>query len=135
MKKHFFIFVFAVAVISVMAQINFPGRNKSAGSQKHVMKIEVGKKSLDNSDNVLRVSCALIGIPHTSSRIDSVFATINGKRYKATDIDGVDFNRYFQWEDEDAVEVDVDIPCHKQPVKKDSIFFHTVHGIYKSALK
>lgn len=134
MRKFIFISIFAIAILSAMAQVNLKCRDIDSDSQKHYMKIEVGNKSLNNSDNVLRVSCALVGVPHTSSRIDSVFATVKGKRYKATDIDGVDFNRYFQWED-DAIEIEVDIPCRKQPAKKDSIFFYTVHGIYKSALK
>ena len=134
MKKYILISFFAIAVVTMLAQLNISERNKTTSSQKHYMKIDVGAKSLENSDNVLRISCALIGIPHTSSRVDSIHATVCGMKYKATDIDGIDFNRYFQWED-DAIEIEVDIPCQKQPVKKDSIYFYTVHGIYKSALK
>lgn len=102
---------------------------------RHYMKVTVDKIDNSNSDGVSRVSCTLVGVPHTSSRIDSVTAVVAGKRVKATDIDGVDFNRYFQWEDEGAIPVDVDIAKSMKFTKNDTIKFHTVHGVYAAPLK
>lgn len=107
---------------------------EQTSTSRHYMKLSVGKASTDNSDNVLRIPCVLIGVPHTSSRVDSIKATVGGKIYKATDIDGIDFNRYFQWEDE-AINIEIDFPIKKLPAMQDSIYFYTVHGLYKSPLK
>ena len=98
------------------------------------MQVTVDKIDNTNSDGVSRVSCTLWGVPHTSSRIDSVTAVIKGRTYKATDIDGVDFGRYFQWEDEKDLPVEVDIKRHTQFGTTDTIKFHTVHGVYTAPL-
>ncbi len=102
---------------------------------RHFMKVVVDRIDNSNSDHVSRVSCTLVGVPHTSSRVDSVTAVIKGRVVKATDIDGIDFGRYFQWEDEGAVPVDVDIQHTRVFSPNDSVRFHTVHGVYTSPLK
>ncbi len=136
MNKHFVIAALSLlATLSLWALGNhLVGNNQQSSQTRHYMKIEMGKSSTDNSDNVLRVSCALIGVPHTSSRVDSIIGLIGGKQYRACDIDGIDFNRYFQWED-DAVEIEIDFPVKKLPGKNDSIYIYTVHGQYKSPFK
>ena len=102
--------------------------------QNHVMQVTVDKIDNTNSDGVSRVACTLWGVPHTSSRIDSVTAVINGVVFKATDIDGVDFGRYFQWEDEQDLPVEVDLKRHTRFSPTDTIKFHTVHGVYTAPL-
>ncbi|MCM1449930.1 MAG: hypothetical protein NC082_06280 [Clostridiales bacterium] len=102
---------------------------------RHHMKVVVEKVDNNNSDGVSRVSCTLMSIPHTSSRVDSVTALIDRHVYKATDIDGVDFERYFQWEDDGAVPVEVDLKRTLKFNEGDSIIFHTVHGVFSAPLK
>lgn len=128
--------IIAIAAVSVMsfAQSSFtcgPDGNRP----RHYMKVTVDKIDNINSDGVSRVSCTLAGVPHTSSRIDSVTAIISGRTVRAVDIDGVDFMRYFQWEDEGVVPVDVDLERTSTFSPGDSIMFHTVHGVYAAPLK
>ena len=87
-----------------------------------------------NSDCVSRIAFDIQGIPHTSNRIDDVVLYNRGKEYHATDIDGVDFNRYFQWEDNGVISIEVDFPRCKKFAATDSVKFITVHGIFGEKL-
>ena len=67
-------------------------------------------------DDLTRVYGELIGKPHTAARIDEITLTIApGKSYGWADIDGIDANRYFQWEDEGRIAVEIDFPAMKRP--------------------
>lgn len=83
-----------------------------------------------NSDGVSRIGVNLQGLPHSSNRIDDVVLYHGGKQLHALDIDGVDFKRYFQWEDNGELYIEVDFL--KQPVllPSDSISFLTVNGVF-----
>ncbi len=86
--------------------------------------------AVDNTNNqdATRITVSLVSQPNTSSRIDSVHLN-NGKAVlAAVDIDGVDFGRYFQWEEDGVINVDVDFPRQKKFVKNATVVFHTVHG-------
>lgn len=76
----------------------------------------------------IRISLCLVGIPHTSQRIDGVDLVIGKKIVKATDIDGVDFERYFQFEDEGVVTIDIDFPFKGTVPKTAKLIFHTAKG-------
>jgi hypothetical protein len=80
------------------------------------------------TDDGIRITVCLIGIPHTSNRIDSVDLVVNKAIYPATDIDGVDFKRYFQFEDEGVVTVEIDFPFKAKLPKNSTLKFHTVKG-------
>lgn len=69
--------------------------------------------SIDCRKDLTRLYGRLTGRPHTSERIDSVTIKINGKIYVSNDIDGVDFKRWFQWEDEGEIPVEIDFPTLK----------------------
>ncbi len=127
-----------IPILTVMASLMAVSKDtchQQLTQPRHFMKIEVDRIDNNNSDHVSRVSCTIIGVPHTSSRVDSVTAVIKGRVYKSTDIDGIDFGRYFQWEEEGAIPVDVDIVHTRTFSTNDSIRFHTVHGTYASPLK
>ena len=62
------------------------------------------------TDGGIRISVCLVGIPSTSQRIDSVDLTVGDKVVKATDIDGIDFERAFQFEDTGVQVVELDFP-------------------------
>lgn len=125
----------ALTVIASLIAVSKDSCHQQLTQPRHFMKIVVDRIDNNNSDHVSRVSCTVLGVPHTSSRVDSVTAVIGGRVSKATDIDGIDFGRYFQWEDEGAVPVDVDIIHTRSFTANDSIRFHTVHGVYASPLK
>jgi hypothetical protein len=59
-------------------------------------------------DDVTRVYCRIIGRPHTSQRIDTAYLLVNNTELQSTDIDGVDFQRYFQWEDNGIIPIELD---------------------------
>ena len=127
-----------IPILTVMASLMAVSKDtchQQLTQPRHFMKIVIDRIDNNNSDYVSRVSCTIIGVPHTSSRVDSVTAVIKGRVYRSTDIDGIDFGRYFQWEEEGAIPVDVDIVHTRTFSPNDSIRFHTVHGTYASPLK
>lgn len=103
-------------------------------TSEHSMTVRVTGLDNNNGSGVSRIAFELVSIPHTSSRIDSVTAVINGRRVVASDIDGVDFKCYFQWEDNGVIPVEVDFPRHDKFMPTDTVIFHTVHGNYSSSL-
>lgn len=84
--------------------------------------------SIDYRKDLTRVYGTLLGRPHTSSRLDGVVMIIDGAPAKeCTDIDGVDFNRYFQWEDEGTISIEMDFAPVK-PTSKGQMIFSTPRG-------
>ncbi len=86
-------------------------------------------------DKLIRVKGTLIGDPHTSHRINAARLLAGNQSYVAIDIDGIDFERYFQWEDEGTIPLEIDFAIPegaKMPElgKSSSIIFSTVHGDY-----
>jgi len=67
--------------------------------------------SIDYRKNLTRVYGHLTGRPHTSNRIDGAKMMVNGIAVESMDIDGVDFRRYFQWEDDGSIYVEIDFPA------------------------
>lgn len=64
--------------------------------------------------DLTRVYVTLTGRPHTSYRIDYVRMILpSGKGISFTDIDGIDAKRYFQWESDGKIDLEIDFP----PVK------------------
>lgn len=67
--------------------------------------------SIDYRSNLTRIYGKLKGIPHTAGRIDSMTVTVQGRTPAAwTDVDGIDMKRWWQWEDEDEIAVEIDFP-------------------------
>ena len=73
---------------------------------------ELKVDSIDYRADLTRVYGVLTGTPHTSHRIDAIKLLHNGAI--ATDVDGIDFKRWFQWEDEGELRVEIDFPAMKQ---------------------
>lgn len=114
-----------------VSQCPSPAVNRTAAKKQFKFKVKEVKEKPD--DDLIRVGGDLIGRPHTSARIDSVTLTTDDARIKANDIDGVDFERYFQWEDEGIIPVEIDFPGYQKAKKMlengNCIFlFHTVNG-------
>ncbi len=71
--------------------------------------------SVRYTDDYTRIYGKLIGIPHTSERIDTLeICLTDGSKNKSTDIDGVDIQRWFQWEDSNYIKVEIDFPSMPQ---------------------
>ncbi|MDE6267252.1 MAG: hypothetical protein K2M07_07900 [Muribaculaceae bacterium] len=125
MKKILSILVsLSLTVIFVMTM----NAQQTVRRQPHPVTVDVTGVNNTNTDGVTRISVNLVSLPNTSSRVDSVtLVTRDGHRYLAGDIDGIDFKRYFQWEDEGKISVDVDFPLQKS-TKGARVIFHTVYG-------
>lgn len=96
--------------------------------------LQVTVDSIDFRKDLTRVYCKFIGRPHTSHRVDASQIVSQGRSYNATDIDGVDFRRYFQWEDDGMINIEIDFP----PMKESQYFhiiFQTVRGVSDTAVK
>lgn len=134
-KKFIAFLTVGLTVLAVGATTSVNCGSVQAGKQRHYMRVTVDYIDNSNTDGVSRVACTLVGVPHTSSRIDSIHALVGGRLLRATDIDGVDFSRYFQWEDDGAVPVEIDIERVNRVSPADSLKVYTVHGIYTAPLK
>lgn len=84
------------------------------------------------TDTGIRISLCIIGIPHTSQRIDGIDLKVGSKLIKATDIDPIDFERYFQFEDEGVITIEVDFPYSGKLPRTSTLTFHTVKGDIKA---
>jgi len=100
------------------------GRRKAA-----VVEID----SVERREDLTRVYCRMIGMPHTSDRVDAVQLVVGTQMLQACDIDGIDFRRYFQWEDEGVIALEIDFP--PLPVSQGAVglLFDTVHGEIKTS--
>lgn len=68
--------------------------------------------SVDFRPDLTRVYGRLSGRPHTSNRIDFIYVRpAQGTQAESTDIDGVDMKRWFQWEDDGIIPVEIDFPA------------------------
>lgn len=90
--------------------------------------INIIPDKINKVDTGIRIQLCIVGIPHTSDRIDGVDLVIGSKVVKATDIDGVDFERYFQFEDAGVLTIEVDFPFKGTVPKTAKLVFHTVRG-------
>lgn len=86
----------------VVKSYYFNGRNSSG-----VMEFVVD--SVDFRKDLTRVYGKLKGAPHTSHRIDNMnMRLMDGTVMPCADIDGVDMQRWFQWEDDGLIPVEID---------------------------
>lgn len=122
-----------ISGMSVSAQLPM-SRNKLI-QPKHKVVAQVKDVNNTNSDGVSRIEVYLLSTPSTSSRIDSVTLINGNRRFTASDIDGVDFSRYFQWEDNGEILIEVDFPKQQKFAKDASVIFHTVYGDVTAPVK
>ena len=84
--------------------------------------------SVDYRSDLTRMYGRLVGRPHTSQRIDRIELSASGRRFDAEDIDGVDFARWFQWEDNGIIDIEVDFKS-MPPVNSGILYVTTPRGI------
>lgn len=74
--------------------------------------------SVMRRDDVTRIYGRLEWKPNRPGRIDSIRATATDRRtFEATDIDGIDLQRWFQWEDDGVISLEIDFPPALDPTK------------------
>lgn len=130
------VFMLAVAGTGCHTSAQSAGVAQPVAKQpvKHTMLLTAKKIDNTNLDGVTRITVVVQGLPHTAQRIDDVVLHTGNEQLHATDIDGVDFKRYFQWEDEGLIEVDIDFPRRKNLKASDTMVFMTVYGDYETPL-
>ena len=102
-----------VAAVVLMAA----GRDVRRCSASSTGNLTILADSIDFRSDLARLYGRLQGRPHTSDRIDRIYVSVNGVETDASDIDGVDFKRWFQWEDDGLIPVEIDLP----PMKSGSV--------------
>lgn len=115
--------VVAIAAAACGAQAKIVKNYKS--HRDDVLTFQVD--SIDFRKDLTRVYGKVIGRPHTSHRIDGVTLNINNQALVSDDIDGVDFKRYFQWEDDGFILLEIDFPATR-PARNLNLNFNTVRG-------
>lgn len=110
-----------------------PAGIQSGDTRRQKPAAQVVVDSIQWRHDLTRVYCRIQGMPHTSDRIDAVTLNVPKRQFKATDIDGVDFKRYFQWEDEPYINLEIDFPAIGKPHAPCSLNFTTVHGEIKAS--
>ncbi len=80
------------------------------------------------TDNGIRISLCLVGIPTTQQRIDSVDLTIGPKVVKAVAIEGVEFEKEFTFEDTGVQVIEIEFPFKGQLPKTANLVIHTSKG-------
>lgn len=80
------------------------------------------------TDSGIRLQVILMGYANTPHTVDSVDLKIGEKVYKATDIDGLDFGRSFQFDDTSVQVIELDFPFKGKLPKTATLSFHTAEG-------
>lgn len=106
--------IIAAAIACMFAMAALPAQAKvlKAKSTSAEGAIAMQCDSVDFRSDLVRLYGRLTGTPHTSHRIDSVSVEYPVRK-AASDIDGVDMKRWFQWEDDGAIPVEIDFPAMK----------------------
>lgn len=109
------VWLFVITVVCLLAAVFFVQAkteyNYKATAAEHLTLVV---DSIDFRQDLTRIYGRILGRPHTSQRIDELELDINGDKMRATDIDGVDFKRWFQWEDDGIIPVEIDFPAMSQ---------------------
>lgn len=121
--KRFILPVALMAAMSFLSEAKIVRNYDSASDNTLSFRVD----SIDYRADLTRVYGKLVGRPHTSNRIDGVSLTTTGSAVTSTDIDGVDFQRYFQWEDDGQIPLEIDFPATK-PSRQVLFLFITAHG-------
>lgn len=107
--KH--ILLYAIVLLTASCSVHATNgvvKGLTATAIKKEHSIDFAVDSIMYRDDVTRIYGKFKGHPHTSWRIDE--ATLSGTGI--VDIDGVDLKRWFQWEDDGIIPVELDFPPH-----------------------
>ncbi len=110
MKSNLRNVIFISALMALIGAAVAEGRlNTITGRRQNAHQMTAVIDSVMQREDVARVYCRIVGKPHTSQRIDSIYITLpDGSAMNAIDIDPIYFNRGFQWEDESEMPLEID---------------------------
>lgn len=121
-----------LAAPSILA--TFYSLGQSVSKLSHTFNLSITSVTEKTDDGIIRYGAALTGLPHTAMRIDSITVKDDYGRVKATDIDGIDFQRWFQWEDDGRIDIEIDIP-RTRIAKGAVLVLYTPRGIFEQEIK
>ena len=104
MKYIYIIILTACAVLATGVEAKVIRSPKHVSTPTGYIRID----SVDYRATLTRVYGAVLGRPHTSMRIDNIIMLERGKEFPATDIDGIDFKRWFQFEENGMIPIEID---------------------------
>ena len=104
MKYVYIIILAVIAVFTTGAEARVIRNPKQTSTPVGYIRID----SVDYRANLTRVYGVILGRPHTSMRIDNIMMLERSKEYPAQDIDGIDFKRWFQFEEDGKIPVEID---------------------------
>lgn len=125
MKKFITLTLTLLVTFLSLGAVEVAGYRNNTGGRENPLVLQVDR--VDYRGDLTRVYARLVGRPHTSQRIDGVSLKAAGKLYTATDIDGVDFKRWFQWEEDGVIPIEIDFPAMK-PTKAFVVTTKTPRG-------
>lgn len=132
-RRILILFAAAVAVLSACAAVVKNYRTSEpvvmAARQGAAGVLTLKVDSIDFRKDLTRVYCRASGRPNTSQRVDAVTLTVGNKAMGATDIDGVEMKKYFQFEDEGFIPLEIDFPATRSG-RRGTLTFVTVLGTY-----
>jgi hypothetical protein len=76
----------------------------------------------------IRISLCIIGLPRATQRIDDIDLMMETKKVKATNVEGIEFEKEFTIPDDGVLVIDVDFPYQGTLSKTAHLIFHTPHG-------
>lgn len=114
------ILIIAVSVANARVERNY----KNTASEHINLVID----SIDFRTDLTRMYARLIGRPHTSQKIERIEMRAPAGDFEAMDIDGVDFNRWFQWEDDGVIAVEIDFKA-MPATKSGTLIVETARGV------
>jgi len=124
------IFVFAILflIIAVSVANARVERNYKNTAAEH---INLVIDSIDFRADLTRIYARMIGSPHTSQKIERIEMRVPAGRFEATDIDGVDFKRWFQWEEDGVIPIEIDFKA-MEPAQSGTLVVETARGVDSS---
>lgn len=128
------VWIFGAAVIFlVMAVFAAQARTERHYRLTTAEHLTIMVDSIDYRSDLTRMYVRFIGVPHTSQKLSGITIELDGKKYVANDIDGVDFDRWFQWEDDGVIPVEIDFPVTPE-LKKATVVISTAKGVDRCVL-
>lgn len=103
--------IYLFSVISLLSSAGEPIVIRDIRSMGGTESPKFTMDSIVLTDVYARIYGKLSGHPHTSCRIDEI--ELKGCSTESTvsnDIDGIDYRRWFQWEDDGTIPLEIDFP-------------------------
>ena len=111
MKRVALIFTAAVLVSCVSAQ---KVKDYTTSGEPTANRLTLTVDSIDFRKDLTRVYGKITGHSNTSDRFDRIsLSRPDGVIVELTDIDGVDMERWFQWEEDGNINLEIDFPAMK----------------------